>query len=290
MVAAVGLVVGYLSLGGGGGSATEIVADSIPAASSVAGGGAQPARHDTLPVQAGPRADMLVGFQCALPGQSRNPLGERAERLTASPYSVNTDNHVLVRAGGQPVRLVQAGSVGNTLRGRRLIVAHGTAAPARGVESFLEGDTVRVSAHLLIHRDGSVTQLVPFDIIAFHAGSSQWKELTGLNSYSIGIEMENLGLLTQRDGAWYFGGTMRVPADSVERFADSEGRAPGWHAYTDAQIQTFFQVSCALRRAYPTIEDVVGHHEISPRRKYDPGPAFPLQAVRARLFPARRPT
>ena len=136
---------------------------------------------------------------------------------------------------------------------------------------------------------GLVTQLVPFDIIALHAGRSQWKGLSGLNGYSIGIEMENLGLLTQRDGAWYFGGRMRVPADSVERFADSQGRAPGWHAYTDAQIQTFFLVSCALRRAYPTIEDVVGHQDISPRRPFDPGPAFPIDAIRARLFPARRP-
>ncbi len=289
IVAAVGLILGYLSFGGGSGGATEIAADSIPAASSVAGGGAEPARQDTLPVRAGPRTGMLVGFQCPLPGQSRNPLAERTESLTPSPYRVNTDNHVLVRADGQPVRLVQAGSVGDTLLGRRLIVAHGTVAPARGVESYLENDSVDASAHLLIRRDGSVTQLVPFDIVAFHAGGSQWKDLTYLNGYSIGIEMENLGPLTQRDGAWYFGRTIRVPADSVERFADSRGRAPGWHAYTDAQIQTFFQVSCALRRAYPTIEDVVGHQDISRRRKFDPGPAFPIDAIRARLFPSRRP-
>lgn len=288
VVAAVGLLLGYLSSGGGSGGATEIAADSTPAASGVAGGGAEPAWQDTLPVRAGPRTDMLVGFQCALPGQSRNPLGERAERLTASPYRVNTDNHVLVRADGQPVRLVQAGSVGDTLRGRRLIVANFTAMPARGVESYFEGD-VRASAHLLIRRDGSVTQLVPFDIVAFHAGQSEWKGLRSLNGHSIGIEMENLGLLKQREGTWYFGETMRVPADSVERYAGSNGRVAGWHAYTDAQIQTFFQVSCALRRAYPTIEDVVGHEDISPGRKIDPGPAFPIDAIRARLFPGRRP-
>jgi N-acetylmuramoyl-L-alanine amidase len=288
IVAAVGLVLGYLSFSGGSGGAREIVADSIPADSSVAGGGAEPARQDTLLVRTGPRTDMLVGLQCPLPGQSRNPLAERAERLTPSPYRVNTTDHVLVRADGQPVRLVQAGSVGNALRSRRLIVANFTASPAQGVESYFEGD-VRASAHLLIRRDGSVTQLVPFDIVAFHAGQSEWKGITGLNSHSIGIEMENLGLLTERDGAWYFWETRRVPTDSVERFAGANGRARGWHAYTDAQIQAFFQVSCALRRAYPTIEDMVGHEDISPGRKIDPGPAFPLDAIRERLFPGRRP-
>lgn len=265
------------------GGPTEIAADSI----ANAGGGAEPARQDTLPVRAGPRTGMLVGFRCALPGQSRNPLAERAEGLTPSPYRVNTASHVMLRADGQPVRLVQAGSVGDTLRGRRLIVAHHTASAARAVESYFEGDTVRASAHLLIRRDGSVTQLVPFDIVALHAGRSQWKELTSLNGYSIGIEMENLGLLTQRDGAWYFRETTRVPADSVERYAHSSRGVQGWHAYTDAQIQAFFQVSCALRRAYPTIEDVVGHEDISLGRRLDPGPAFPIDAIRARLFPAR---
>ncbi|WP_420127941.1 TIR domain-containing protein [Longimicrobium sp.] len=285
VVVAAMLVLGFLSFNEKSGGATEIVADSTPADARVAGGGAEPAPPDTLPVQAQPRTDMLVGFQCALPGQSRNPLGERAERHTPSPYRVTAD-HVLVRADGQPVRLVQAGSVGDTLRDRRLIVANFTAMPARGVEAYFEGD-VRASAHLLIRRDGSVTQLVPFDIVAFHAGQSRWKELTSLNRYSIGIEMENLGLLRQREGAWYFQENTRVPADSVERFAGANGRVQGWHAFTDAQIQSFFQVSCALRRAYPTIEDVVGHEDISPGRKIDPGPAFPLAAVRARLFPPR---
>lgn len=246
---------------------------------------------DTLPVLSGPRTGMLVGLRCVLPGESRNPLGERAERLAPAAYRVNTEEHVLVHADGQPVRVVAAGSVGTPLQSRRLIVAHHTAAPARGVESYLENPDRSASAHLLIHRDGSVTQLVPFDIKAFHAGQSRWKDLENLNSHSIGIEMENLGPLTQRDGAWYFARTVRVPADSVERYAAASGRVQGWHGYTDAQVRTFFQVSCALRRAYPTLEDVVGHAHIAQPRgaKTDPGPAFPLEAMRRRLFPTRPP-
>lgn len=249
------------------------------------------AAGDTLPVLSGPRTAMLTGLRCALRGESRNPIGERAEQLAPAAYRVDPQRHLLLRADGHPVRLVAAGSVGTPLQSRRLIVAHHTAAPARGVESYLENPDRSVSAHLLIHRDGSVTQLVPFDIRAFHAGRSRWKDLENLNSHSIGIEMENLGLLAQRDGAWYFGGTLRVPADSVERLAGSTGGVGGWHGYTDAQLRAFFHVSCALRRAYPTLEDVVGHADIAQPRgaKTDPGPAFPLEAMRRRLFPARPP-
>jgi N-acetylmuramoyl-L-alanine amidase len=266
-------------------SVAEIARDTTRADSSRAAPG------DTLPVLSGPRTGMLVGLRCALPGESRNPLGERAERLAPAAYRVNTEEHVLVHADGQPVRLVQAASVGTTLQSRRVIVAHHTAAPARAAESYLENPDRSASAHLLIHRDGSVTQLVPFDIRAFHAGRSRWKDLENLNSHSIGIEMENLGSLAQRDGAWYFGGTLRVPADSVERLAGSTGQVGGWHGYPDAQLRAFFHVSCALRRAYPTLEDVVGHEDIAlpVGSKVDPGPAFPLDALRRRLFPARAP-
>ena len=246
---------------------------------------------DTLPVLSGPRAGMLVGLRCVLPGESRNPIGERAEQVTPPEYRVDPRRHLLVRADGRPVRVVQAERVGRELRSRRLIVAHHTAGPARAVEAFFEQGGRSASAHLLIHRDGSVTQLVPFDVIAYHAGQSRWNELQGLNSHSLGIEMENLGLLTQRDGAWYFGRATRVPADSVERFAGASGRVGGWHGYTDAQLRAFFHVSCALRRAYPTLENVVGHADIAQPRgaKTDPGPAFPLEAMRRRLFPGRPP-
>lgn len=237
-------------------------------------------------VSAGAR--VLADLRCTTPGSGRNDIADRAERLSPPEYRVNTTEHLLVRADGQAVRVVAAEHVGQRLQSHRLIVAHHTAGPARPVETFFERGTRQASAHLLIDRGGRVTQLVPFDVVAFHAGQSRWGELENLNRHSIGIEMENLGRLTERDGAWFFGNSLRVPADSVERTRTASGATEGWHRYTDAQLRAFFQVSCALRRAYPTIEDVVGHQDIAPSgRRVDPGPAFPLDALRSRIFPNR---
>lgn len=274
----------------------EIARDSARAASARAGttaadsagpsvDSAHPGPGDTLPLLSGPRTGMLVGLRCVLPGESRNPIAERAERLAPAAYRVNVQEHVLVHADGRPVRVVQAERVGRELQSRRLIVLHHTAGSARSTEAYLENPAQSASAHLLIHRDGSVTQLVPFDVIAYHAGAGEWNGLRSLNSHSIGIEMENLGMLEARDGAWYFG-SRQVAPDSVERFAGRSGTRQGWHRYTDAQIRAVFEVSCALRRAYPTLETLVGDREIS-QRKTDPGPGFPLDAMRSRLFPAR---
>lgn len=277
------LAAAYLSLEGNGATddarpPREVATPAVDAA--------DPA--DTLPILPGARTDMLAGLRCAFPGESRNPIMELTEQEVPLEYTVDTLRHVLQRMDRQRVRVVHAQSVGDTLLSRRLIVAHHTALPARPAEAFFEDGMLRASAHLLIHRDGSVTQLVPFNLAAHHAGVSEWNGVQSLNRHSLGIEMENLGMLTQRADGWYFGDAMRVPADSVERFATENGRVRGWHGYTDAQLRAFFQVSCALRRAYPTIQDLVGHEDIAPGRKVDPGPAFPMSAMRRRLFPARR--
>lgn len=222
---------------------------------------------------------ILRDLRCAIGGASANPIDERVARLQPPPLTVDTALHLLLDSIGRPVPVVHARSVGSTLTSRRLVVAHFTALGPGQAEAIFEDSVFRASAHLLITREGSMKQLVPFDIRAHHAGVSQWNDLSSLNNHSIAIEMENLGMLRQRDGGWYAQERL-VPTGEVEVV---EGR--GWHRFTDAQIRRFFQVSCALRRAYPTLEELVGHEHISPRRKQDPGPAFPFDAMRAGLFP-----
>ena len=101
---------------------------------------------------------------------------------------------------------------------------------------------LKVSAHLLIRRDGALTQFVPFNKRAWHAGESCYRDRPHCNDYSIGIELEG------------------------------EDETP----YDERQYAVLIGVLSALLRAYPAVNrrDVVAHSEISPGRKTDPGPAF----------------
>ena len=108
--------------------------------------------------------------------------------------------------------------------------------------SLADLDGVRVSSHLLISRRGALTQFVPFDGRAWHAGVSSHRGREQCNDYSIGIELE---------------GTDHRP-------------------YSNTQYERLVAVLAALFARYPrlSLADVVGHSEIAPDRKTDPGPAF----------------
>jgi AmpD protein len=101
---------------------------------------------------------------------------------------------------------------------------------------------VTVSAHVLIARDGKLTQYVPFVRRAWHAGRSSYCGRSACNDFSIGIELEG--------------------ADDVP--------------YESAQYRVLAELIVALRKSYPSLRsaDVVGHSDIAPGRKTDPGPAF----------------
>lgn len=118
---------------------------------------------------------------------------------------------------------------------------------------FATLDGLRVSAHLLVRRDGSVVQYVPFDRRAWHAGASQWHGRERCNDFSIGIELEG---------------------------TDAGG-------YERAQYAALARIVAALCLAYPSLspERVVGHSDVAPGRKTDPGIAFdwPLLRTLVRL-------
>ncbi|PCJ37543.1 MAG: 1,6-anhydro-N-acetylmuramyl-L-alanine amidase AmpD [Cellvibrionales bacterium] len=107
---------------------------------------------------------------------------------------------------------------------------------------FAEIADLQVSAHLLIDRQGEVVQFVPLSQRAWHAGDSSFAGCANCNDYSIGIELE---------------GTDTEP-------------------YSDKQYQSLVQVCQQLLVKYPALnaERIVGHSDISPGRKTDPGPAF----------------
>ena len=109
----------------------------------------------------------------------------------------------------------------------------------------------RVSAHILIRRDGRILQFVPFNKRAWHAGDSSYKGKPRSNDYSIGIELEG--------------------ADDI--------------AYEAVQYTVLATLVDSLRIAYPFLsrEDVAGHSDVAPGRKTDPGPAFNWQNLRKLL-------
>ena len=107
---------------------------------------------------------------------------------------------------------------------------------------FAEIGGLKVSSHLLVARDGSLTQFVKFTDRAWHAGESRYGGRVACNDFSIGVELEG--------------------ADTIP--------------YEAAQYDTLGEVVAALCDAYPRLspERVVGHSDIAPGRKTDPGPAF----------------
>ena len=98
---------------------------------------------------------------------------------------------------------------------------------------------VRVSSHFLVRRDGQIVQFVACNKRAWHAGVSTWRGRSRCNDFSIGIELEG---------------------------SDFE-------PFTERQYTVLARLTRRLKRAYPIV-DIVGHSDIAPERKTDPGPFF----------------
>ena len=118
-------------------------------------------------------------------------------------------------------------------------------------EGFRAIADLRVSAHLLIRRDGSLVQFVALSGRAWHAGESRFEGRARCNDFSIGIELE---------------GADRTP-------------------YEGAQYERLGNVCRVLMRRWPAItaDRIVGHSDVAPLRKTDPGPAFDWRRLHERL-------
>ena len=188
-------------------------------------------------------------------------------------------NHRLVADDGSPVRFESSPNRSGQLDPTHLIVHYTAGSSAESAIRTLCNPANKASAHLVIARDGAVTQLVPFNRVAWHAGRSRWRGLVGLNRHAIGIELDNAGKLTRQSGVWksWFGRTY-ADEDVLEATHKNETEPCGWHTYTEAQLQRTIDVARLLAGRYP-IRDVLGHDDIAPGRKQDPGPAFPMESV-----------
>jgi N-acetylmuramoyl-L-alanine amidase len=165
------------------------------------------------------------------------------------------------------------------------LVIHYTAgrSGASSVDHFRKRES-EASAHIVLDRSGKIWQLVPFTVKAWHAGTSSWAGRHGLNNFSIGIEIDNAGRLKKvgdRYQAW-FGGS--YGEDEVIHATHKHEQAEfAWHAYTEKQLDTLMELSALLVSRY-RLKDVLGHEDIAPGRKADPGPAFSMNSFRSALF------
>lgn len=143
-----------------------------------------------------------------------------------------------------------------------MIVLHYTGMPdaAGAVERLIDPDA-KVSAHYLIAEDGQVVRLVAEENRAWHAGKSHWRQIDDVNSASIGIEIVN------------------------------PGHEFGYRPFPDAQIDALIPLMADIQARYGiTRGNIVGHSDIAPTRKQDPGELFPWSRLARHRLALPRPT
>ena len=119
----------------------------------------------------------------------------------------------------------------------------------------------RVSAHYVVSEDGVITQMVPEEKRAWHAGAGSWRGMRDVNSASIGIEIVN------------------------------PGHELGYRAFPDEQIDSVIRLVAAAKQRYAiTRGNVIGHSDMAPARKQDPGELFPWSQLARLRLALPRPT
>ena len=185
---------------------------------------------------------------------------------------------------GENIYRLRSPNIGDYFKPDTIVFHYTAGGTAEGAVSHLVDPKTEVSAHLVISRDLRIFQLVPFNRIAWHAGKSKWKDRENLNRYSIGIEIDNAGKLDLVDGRYYsWFGREYAPSDVVAAKHQNSSSVEFWHKYDDLQIELCTSICKSLIEELK-ITEIVGHDEIAPDRKIDPGPAFPIDVYR-RLLP-----
>tara|TARA_B100001250_G_scaffold387185_1_gene384334 strand:- start:54 stop:776 length:723 start_codon:yes stop_codon:yes gene_type:complete len=134
----------------------------------------------------------------------------------------------------------------------KFIVIHYTGMQSK-IESIkrLLSSRNKVSCHYLIDRKGQVLRMVDENKVAWHAGKSKWKNFNNLNRHSIGIELVN------------------------------RGHEFGYERFTNSQINELIKLCLQLKKKFKIKDaNILGHSDISPMRKQDPGEKFPWKKLK----------
>ncbi len=149
--------------------------------------------------------------------------------------------------------------------------------------------TAKASVHFVVEIDGTISQLVPTNRRAGHAGQSSYHGRADVNAFSVGIEIVNPGRMTRMVGggarAWF--GQEFGFGQSIHPIAEATTKEHGsgvWMAYKPEQIEAVTALLEALFASIRTLRDITTHWYISPGRKVDTNPLFPLEAIRSRIL------
>ncbi len=135
-----------------------------------------------------------------------------------------------------------------------------------------------VSTHYLIDEDGKITQMVPESKRAWHAGKSFWRNHTDINSNSIGIEIINPGFSEPDTNPC----TTNVMLWNKNTGQLISGSNKLWYSFTSKQIESLIELCTNIMHRFKISPcNVLGHSDVAPGRKVDPGPLFPWQKLAA---------
>src|SRR5690348_10600615 len=142
-----------------------------------------------------------------------------------------------------------------------MIVLHYTGMPdAEGALDRLTSPEAKVSCHYLVDEDGTVYRLVDERMRAWHAGKSRWRGITDVNSASVGIEIVN------------------------------PGHEFGYRSFPEEQIDALIPLMAEIKERYGiTRGNIVGHSDVAPARKRDPGELFPWEKLARHRLALPRP-
>jgi N-acetylmuramoyl-L-alanine amidase len=153
--------------------------------------------------------------------------------------------------------------------------------------NWLCNPAAKASAHLVVLRNGVSVQLTPLNLKCWHAGKSSLHGRASVSDYSIGIEICNPGILTKQEDyflPWFRSEKYMTNDYRIERKPKSASHPEAyWMGYTQEQIDAVFGMCRAMVRHYG-IKEIVPHWLISPGRKIDTNPLFPLQELRDYAF------
>lgn len=190
--------------------------------------------------------------------------------------SFNVKGHKLFDSDGKVNHLDTKKKSRGSMKPKYLVIHYTASDNFDGDVRTLSTASTKASCHLVLSPEGEITQIGKFTDVLWHAGKSKWKGISGLNRYSIGIEVTSPGPVEKVDGGFktWYGRIAEGDYNYVFAKHKNGGKKKYWAGFTDKQIEVLKELVPFLMDAYK-LDDVLGHDDISPLRKQDPGPCMP---------------